>query len=109
MQGALRLHHIAQRTIDAKSHQRAAFKNFQVDVGCVFADALGKQGIDELDDGRIVLGFEKIGDLRQRLCELRKIGGVLDIAGDFLHSIVAAGIACRRCVSPREAGIEFDL
>src|SRR5262249_52029796 len=65
--GAARLQYLAQHAIDAEANHQAVLERLDVDVGGVFLDRLGENGIDQPDDRRIVLAVEKIGLLGQIL------------------------------------------
>jgi len=84
VQAALGLDHVAQLSVDAIAHQRAALEGFDVDVGRAFAHRLGEQRVDELDDRGIVFRFEQIGDLWQQFGKLLQIDVLADVLDELL-------------------------
>ncbi len=101
MQPAARFHHVAQRAVDAIAHQRARFEALEVHVGCALAHRLREERVDEPDDGRVVLGFEEVGDFRKLLGELRKVDRLAHVIDDRLGG---RGLAR---VGERQAVVEF--
>jgi hypothetical protein len=92
VQAALGLDHVAQLSVDAIAHQRAALEGFDVDVGRAFAHRLGEQCVDELDDRGIVFRFEQIGDFGQQFGELLQIDVLADVLDELLGGAILAGV-----------------
>ena len=91
MQRPIRLHHVAQRAVDAKAHGGMALVGFDVDVAGTVAHRLRQQRVEHADDGRVVGGFEQVFNRRQRLHHARQI----HIAFDFADDRGGAGFALR--------------
>ena len=54
VQRAVRLHHLAQRAVDAKAHRARALVGLDVDVAGAVLRRLGQQGVEHADDRRVV-------------------------------------------------------
>ena len=79
-----------------------------MNVGGILAHRLGEQGIDELNNRRIVLGFEQIGDVGQRFSEQREVRCAIDIAGDIEREILGV-IGSVACISTRQMYFEISI
>ena len=64
-QGAVGLQHLAQHAVHAEAHHQPRLEGFDMNVGGVLADGLGEQGVDQADDGGIVLVLDQILRLGQ--------------------------------------------
>ena len=80
-QGAVGLQHLAQHAVHAEAHHQARLEGFDVDVRGILADRLGEQGVDQADDGRIVLVLDQILRLGQGFGHAVEI----QILADALH------------------------
>ena len=87
-----RLDHVAQRAVDTEAHNGAGFEHFHVNIGSFLLQRLGEQGVDEADDGRIVLRFQQVGDFRQFLGERGEIGCLAHVVDQPFGVVVLAGI-----------------
>src|SRR5205085_6524076 len=87
--------------VDSKAHERAGLEDLEVDVGSAFAHRLREERVDELDDRRVVLGLEEIGDFRKLLGQLREVYGLPEIFDDCLRRRRLAR------VRERQAMLEF--
>ncbi len=87
MQLPARAHDVTQRPVDAEAHQRIGLEGFDMDVRGVLLDRLGQQGVDQTDDGRLILGLQQVFRLGQGLGHRHQIG-VLAQPFDELHGIV---------------------
>ena len=86
---AARLQHLAHNAVDTETDAEAVLVGFDVHVrGAVF-HGFGQYGVDEADDGRVIVAFEQVGGLLQLLRDLQQIH-VLVEAADHLHGLVAA-------------------
>jgi len=82
VQGAGGLEQVAQRAIDAQAHERARLEGLDVDVRGAVAQRLREQRIDEADDRRVVLAFQKVLDLGNFLQQPRQIDVLREVVGE---------------------------
>ncbi len=89
MDGFLGPHDIAQRAVDAKTHDRNLLKRFDVDIRSLFPQGLRQERIDHADHGRIIGRFEQVFNSRHIEHEL----GQVKVGLDFIDHLgrIAAG------------------
>src|SRR3569832_1510745 len=87
---AARLQHLAQHAIDAVTHHQAVFIGLDVDVRGSFFHGLGEQGVDEPDDGRVVLALEQVLGLGQGLRDAREIHVIVAEIAHDVHGLARA-------------------
>src|SRR5690606_5985377 len=87
--GALRLQYLAKHAVNAKPDDETVFERLDMDIGRIVLYGLRQDGVDQLDDRRLIVAFEQIGGLGQVLGEMREVGTVFHSA-DHLHRHVAA-------------------
>ena len=73
MQCAMRLHHFAQRAVDAKAHAGMALIRLDMNVGRAVARCLRQQGVQHADDGRVAGRFQQVFYSRDVLHHARQI------------------------------------
>ena len=89
MQGAVGLHHIAQRAIDPKANAGMAFVRLDVNITGTVSCRLRQQCVEHADDGRVVRCFQQILNRGQCLHH----AGQIDIAFHFTDHGGGAGFA----------------
>ena len=65
-----------------------------MDIGCVVLDRLRQDGVDELDDRRLIVAFEQVRRLGKILSQMRQISVVFH-ATDHLHGRVRSAFVLR--------------
>ena len=74
MQGAVGLHHLAQRAVDAKAHAGVALIGLDMNIAGAVFGGLHQQGVEHADDGRVGRGFQQVFYCRQLLHHARQVG-----------------------------------
>jgi hypothetical protein len=99
------LQHFTQHAVDAEAHDQAILERFDVNVGRVVLDRLREDGIDQLDDRRLVIALQQVGRFGQILREMREVGVVFH-AADHLHGRVGAAFVLQTQQLIERVGID---
>ena len=72
-----RVQHLPEHAVDAEAHGDARLESLDMDVGGVLLDRFDEQAVDELDDRRVVVGFEQVLRFGERGGQTVDVGIVL--------------------------------
>ncbi|MNC44144.1 hypothetical protein D3C75_930400 [compost metagenome] len=79
--------YLPQHPIDAKANDQGPLEGLDVDVGRLFLDRLAQHGVDEADDGGVVVGVQQILALGQLFGQ----GEEVHLVAEILHQLARLG------------------
>ncbi|MNQ95503.1 hypothetical protein D3C85_1110640 [compost metagenome] len=79
--------YLPQHTIDTEADDQGPLEGLDMDVGRLFLDRLAQHGVDEADDGGVVVGVQQILALGQLFGQ----GEEVHLVAEILHQLARLG------------------